>query len=60
MAIFNLKIPSKFSNENKMIPSKIPDALKNLTQVDEMLISLDFPVMQIHTKPNGGRKVSAE
>ena len=52
---FQLKNP-----ENKMIPSKIPDALKNLTQVEEMLISLDFPVMQIHTKPNGGQKVSAE
>ena len=39
-----------------MIPSKIPDALKNLTQVEEMLISRAFPVMQIHTKPNGGLK----
>ena len=39
-----------------MIPSKIPDALKNLTQVEEMLISRAFPVMQIHTKPNGGQR----
>ena len=39
-----------------MIVSKIPDALKNLTQVEEMLISQAFPVMQIHTKPNGGQK----
>ena len=51
------KTPSKFSKENKIIPSKIPDALKTLTQVEEMLISRAFPVMQIHTKPNGCQKV---
>ena len=39
-----------------MIPRKIPDALKNLMQVEELLISRAFPVMQIHTKPNGGQK----
>ena len=39
-----------------MVPTKLPDALKNLTQVEEMLISRAFPVMQIYTKPNGGQK----
>ena len=51
-----IKKTSKFSKENKKNPSKIPDALKNLTQVEEMLIYRDFPVRQIHTKLNGGQK----
>ena len=31
------KALSKFSKEGKMIPNKVADALKNLTQVEEML-----------------------
>ena len=48
--------PGKFSKENKMVPSKVPDSLKDLIQVEEMLISRAFPVMQIHTKPSGGQQ----
>jgi len=43
------KVPVKFSNENKLIPSRIPDTLKNL------LISRAIPVMQIYTKSKGGQ-----
>ena len=39
-----------------MVISKVPDALKDLTQVEEILVSWDFPVMQIYRKPNGGCK----
>ena len=49
------KLPSKFGIDNKMIPSKLPCPLKDLTQVEEMLISRAFPVMQIYTKPRGGQ-----
>ena len=33
------KSPKKFSHENSMIPSSIPDELQNLTQIEEMLIA---------------------
>ena len=39
-----------------MIPGPIPHALRNLTQVDDMLISGFFPVMSIYTKPNGSQR----
>lgn len=32
------KTLSKFIKENKMVPSKVPDALKDLKQAEEMLI----------------------
>ena len=38
-----------------MMPSKLPNELKDLTQVEEMLIARAFPVMQIYTKPRGGQ-----
>ena len=49
------KFPNNFSKENKMIPSELPNPFKNLTQVEEMLISKAFPVIQIYTKPRGGQ-----
>ena len=50
------KAQGKLSKENKMDPSKVPDALKDLKQVEEVLISQVFPVMQIHTETNGGQQ----
>ena len=38
-----------------MIPSELPNPLKNLIQLEEMLISRAFLVMQIYTKPIEGQ-----
>ena len=38
-----------------MIPNEAPSELQNLTQVEEMLITRAFPVMQVYTRPNGGQ-----
>jgi len=38
-----------------MIPSQVPSALQGLTQIEEMLISRAFPIMQVYTKPRGGQ-----
>ena len=48
------KEPKKFSKENCMIPSPVPDELKNLTECEQMLISRAFPIMQVFTKPGLG------
>ena len=45
--------PKKFSEENTMIPSHMPEELQNLTQFKEMLIACAFPVMHAFTKPRG-------
>ena len=37
-----------------MIPSPVPDELKNLTECEQMLISRAFPIMQVYTKPGLG------
>ena len=39
-----------------MIPSSVPEELKNLTQFDEMLIARAFPVIHVYTKPKGGQR----
>ena len=49
-------IPKKFSEENCMIPSKLPIELSGLTQAEEMLIARAFPVMNVYCKPRGGQK----
>ena len=49
------QFPNNFSKENKMMPSELPNPLKNVTQVEEILVSTAFPVMQIYTKPRGGQ-----
>eukprot|EP00111_Clytia_hemisphaerica_P020703 TCONS_00061034-protein len=48
--------PKKFSADNNMKPSPVPEALKGLTQVEEMLIARAFPVMQVYTRPRGGQR----
>ena len=36
-----------------MIPSPVPNELKDLTQVEEMLIAHALPIMRVYTKPGG-------
>ena len=38
-------LPKKFSRENSMIPSSVPNELQNLTQTEEMLIARALPIM---------------
>ena len=47
------KIPKKFSSENFMIPSCVPNELQNLTQIEEMLIARALPIMSVYIKPGG-------
>ena len=49
------KSPKKFSCENSMIPSCVPNELKSLTQVEEMLIARALPIMRVYIKPGGQR-----
>ena len=39
-----------------MIPSAVPTELQGLIQVEEMLIARAFPIMQVYTKPKGGKR----
>ena len=48
--------PQKFSLENEMIPSPIPEELKYLTQIEEMLIARVFPLINVYHKPCGGQR----
>jgi hypothetical protein len=41
-----------------MIPSCAPQELKNLTQVEEMLIARALPIMRVYIKPGGQRGYS--
>ena len=43
----------KFSVENNMIPSPVPEELQGLIQLEEMLIARVFPVISVYTKPGG-------
>ena len=52
------KSPKKFSCENSMIPSSVPNELQNLTQVEEMLIARALPIMRVYVKPGGQRGYS--
>ena len=52
------KSPKKFSSENSMIPSPVPNELKDLTQVEEMLIARALPIMRVYIKPGGQRGYS--
>ena len=49
------KHPRKFSIENSLIPSTVPLELKNLSQVEEMLIARALPIMRVYIKPGGQR-----
>ena len=52
------ELPNKFSKENFMTPSPLPDVLCGLTQVEEMLIARAVPIMHIYIKPGGQRGYS--
>ena len=45
--------PKLFSKENKMHPGDVPECLKGLTQVEEMLIAKACPIMCIYKKHGG-------
>ena len=47
------KSPKKFSFQNSMIPSSVPNVLQNLTQIEEMLIARALPIMRVYVKPGG-------
>lgn len=51
-------LPKKFSTENLMVPSAVPDELRGLTQVEEMLIARALPIMHVYIKPGGQRGFS--
>jgi hypothetical protein len=36
-----------------MTPSSVPQELKDLTQVEEMLIARALPIMRVYIKPGG-------
>jgi len=40
--------PKKFSAENNMGPGEVPDELRDLTEIEEMLIARVFPVMSVY------------
>ena len=48
-----LNLNLKFSCENSIIPSSVPNELLNLTQVEEMLIAHALPIMRIYMKASG-------
>ena len=49
------KSPKKFSAGNDMDPGIVPEQLKGLTQVEEMLISRVCPIMRVYRKHGGQR-----
>ncbi len=49
------KSPKKFSAENDMDPGTVPEQLRGLTQVEEMLISRVCPIMRVYRKHGGQR-----
>ena len=49
------KSPKKFSAENDMDPGIVPEQLRGLTRVEEMLISRVCPIMRVYRKHGGQR-----
>lgn len=47
------KVPKKFSAANNMDPGDIPDELKGLTEIEEMLIAQVFTVMTVYRLRGG-------
>ncbi|CAG8615853.1 14656_t:CDS:2, partial [Cetraspora pellucida] len=45
--------PKKFSVENNMDPKEVPQELKNLTSIEEMLIAQVFPVISVYNLHRG-------
>ena len=56
--VLDKQLPKKFSNENFMIPSSVPEILQDLTQIEEMLIARALPIMKVYLKPGGQRSYS--
>ena len=52
------KSQKKFSVENSLIPSSVPDELKDLTQIEEMLFARALPIMRVYIKRGGQRGYS--
>ena len=50
--------PKKISLQNFMIPSKVPNELQGLTQIEEMSIAHVLPIMRVYVKPGGQRGYS--
>src|SRR5581483_4523617 len=46
-------VPKKFSAENNMDPGKVPDELKALTEIEQMLISQVFTVISVYRLRGG-------
>ncbi|PKC51700.1 hypothetical protein RhiirA1_483178 [Rhizophagus irregularis] len=42
------KQPKKFSKDNNMDPGKVPDELRDLTEIEKMLVAQVFPVMSVY------------
>lgn len=47
--------PKRFSSQNDMDPGPVPECLKSLSQVEEMLIARACPIMCIYRKHGGQR-----
>lgn len=45
--------PKKFSEENNMDPGDVPEELRDLTEIEEMLIAQVFPVMSVYRLRGG-------
>ena len=45
--------PKLYSKGNNMDPGPVPPALQGLTQVEEMLISPEMPMMSVYRLPHG-------
>ena len=45
------KSPKILSSESSMIPSPVPNELKDFTQVEEMLIARTLPITRVYIKP---------
>src|SRR5436853_6411128 len=41
-------VPKKFSADNNMDPGEVPDELKGLTEIEEMLIAQVFTVISVY------------
>src|ERR1044071_9236787 len=52
-------LPKRFSAENFMDPGEVPDELKSLTEIEEMLIAQVFTVMTVF-RFRGGQTIIAE
>jgi hypothetical protein len=52
--------PKKFSAENNMDPGEIPNELKGLTEIEEMLIAQVFSVMTVYRLRGGQSKKSTD